>query len=105
MSHILTGGFLQPFISSVLVVAGACVGDEKITLHGLKLQVAQGELLGICGEVRPAVFLASLCNIVLHAFKVHQDLLCFFRLHCDPDYWLMPVTSKMGANCSNSRHK
>ncbi|DBA68013.1 TPA: hypothetical protein ACH3X2_014044 [Trebouxia sp. C0005] len=25
--------------------------DEKITLHGLKLEVAQGELLGICGEV------------------------------------------------------
>ena len=26
--------------------------EEKVTLHGLRLQVAQGELLGICGEVR-----------------------------------------------------
>ncbi|DBA75192.1 TPA: hypothetical protein ACH3X1_010497 [Trebouxia sp. C0004] len=32
-------------------IHGACGGDDNITLHGLKLQVAQGELLGICGEV------------------------------------------------------
>ena len=59
MCHVLNGVFLKPFSSPVLIVAGAPGGDEKITLHGLKLQVAQGELLGICGEVRPAVFLAS----------------------------------------------
>ncbi len=81
MSHIPTGVFLQPFSSSVLVVAGTHGVDEKITLHGLKLQVAERELLGICGEVRPAIFLASLCNIVLYAVKVHQDLSCLFKPH------------------------
>ncbi len=61
MSHILTRLFWQPLTQSVLTVAGAHGGDhdEKITLHGLRLQVAQGELLGICGEVRPTKFLAS----------------------------------------------
>ena len=32
--------------------AGAAVGEATVTLHGLQLQVARGELLGICGEVR-----------------------------------------------------
>ena len=81
MSHVPTGVFLQPLTISVLTVAGTHGGDEKITLHGLKLQVAQGELLGICGEVRHAIFLASFCDIVLYAFKVHQDLSCLIRPH------------------------
>ncbi len=34
-------------------------GEEKVTLHGLRLQVAQGELLGICGEVSVVHFLCS----------------------------------------------
>jgi hypothetical protein len=82
MCRVLITVLMQPFGSSVLVVgAGTHGGDEKITLHGLKLQVAQGELLGICGEVRPAVFLASLCNIVLYASTFNQDLSCLFRPH------------------------
>lgn len=86
MSHIFTGTFLQPFSRSVLVGAGTHGDDEKITLHGLKLEVAQGELLGICGEVRPAIFLASMCNFVLYAVKVHQVLSCLFKPISDPDH-------------------
>lgn len=45
--------------------AGAAVGGETLTLHGVQLQMARGELLGICGEVRQG----SLPFKVLHQLK------------------------------------
>ncbi len=86
MSHVPTGVFLQPLTISVLNVAGTHGGDEKITLHGLKLQVAQGELLGICGEVRHAIFLASFCNIVLYASRFIRTSHASLDPISDPDH-------------------
>lgn len=45
--------------------AGAAMAGETLTLDGVQLQVARGELLGICGEVRRG----SLPFKVLHQLK------------------------------------
>ena len=34
-----------------VIMSAGSGGEEKLTLHGLRLQVPKGQLLGICGEV------------------------------------------------------
>lgn len=69
--HILQSSFWNPLVWDSkqhnlcrFNAVGVAAGEDTVTLHGLRLQVARGELLGICGEVRSSTL----------SFVVHRQL-------------------------------
>ena len=68
--------------------AGAAMGGDTLTLHGVQLQMAKGELLGICGEVRLAAF-----RSLLPAQALTSKPLCITYLLHPSQQLLQPASS------------